>query len=241
MADENKNPLTATVNNIPAEMKEEYTKDLKATTEGITVRLPQIKIDHQEAMFKLPTSEGGKLIKDFEAVVLHHQSVNAYFIQESESPTPRCFSLDAVTPEEDVEDKQSDNCISCKQNQFGSAEKGRGKACKNMVRLHLFIAGENVPLRLSVPPTSKVAYEIYATTLAKEGSPVIAVKTKLSLSSINKGGMTWAEMQFKNAGKLSVEDWQSMKKIQKSFLKAMVRQSVEVAEYNDDDTKDNPF
>lgn len=66
---------------------------------------------------------------------------------------PTCFAFcknpedkDEMAPHEDVDkldvfERQSDDCADCPQNQWGSAERGRGKACSNRRRLAIIPAG----------------------------------------------------------------------------------------------------
>lgn len=64
--------------------------------------------------------------------------------------TPPCYALgdnsfddpeDHMAPHKEAEDKQTDGlCKNCPQNEWGSATKGRGKACKNVRKLALFTA-----------------------------------------------------------------------------------------------------
>lgn len=51
-----------------------------------------------------------------------------------------------VDKETDTFERQSDTCAECPMNQWGSAEKGRGKACGNRRRLALIPAGSYVSL-----------------------------------------------------------------------------------------------
>jgi hypothetical protein len=44
--------------------------------------------------------------------------------------TPDCFSLDTVKPHESAKVPQADKCSECRFNEFGSAQNGKGKACK---------------------------------------------------------------------------------------------------------------
>jgi hypothetical protein len=48
---------------------------------------------------------------------------------------------DEMQPHEAVEEKESEECSSCPQNEWGSANEGRGKACKNRRRLAVIPAG----------------------------------------------------------------------------------------------------
>jgi len=71
---------------------------------------------------------------------------------------PACFAFckdpeakDEMGPPEILEgnddfDKQSDDCESCPQNQWGSAAKGRGKACSNRRRLACLPGGTYTPV-----------------------------------------------------------------------------------------------
>lgn len=47
----------------------------------------------------------------------------------SDSP-PSCWSLDSIAPHPDSNEAQADKCEQCPHDKFGSALKGRGKACK---------------------------------------------------------------------------------------------------------------
>lgn len=83
------------------------------------------------------------------------------------NPTsPICFAFgedaDEMTPHENSHKPQNNNegCPTCKHNEFGSAETGRGKRCKNSVRLALIsindledVAGAEVAY-MHVPVTS---------------------------------------------------------------------------------------
>jgi hypothetical protein len=71
---------------------------------------------------------------------------------------PTCFAFcknpdekDEMAPpdivdKEDVFERQSDQCDGCPQNEWGSAQKGRGKACSNRRRLALIPAGTYKPI-----------------------------------------------------------------------------------------------
>lgn len=81
----------------------------------------------------------------------------AYSDPEAEDPE------DGMKPHEEAEEPQHDNCHECPNNQFGSADTGRGKACKNVRRLMVVTAdaiedaetlGEAEMRRLNVPVMS---------------------------------------------------------------------------------------
>lgn len=81
------------------------------------------------------------------AVVLAHCLENAKYEGEYDQDNPQppsCYAFgddaDTMAPHEEAEKKYSDGCKGCENNKFGSAEKGRGKACKNIVRMSVMHA-----------------------------------------------------------------------------------------------------
>lgn len=123
-------------------------------------------------------------------IIIGNVAENVYYGSEynPDSPSsPECYSfgtvLDQMAPHDDAPEKQHTDCASCELNQFGSADKGRGKACKNRFRLACLPAGNFVNGRfepvtnpadikaaqvayLSVPPTSIGAWGQYVRGLA---------------------------------------------------------------------------
>lgn len=113
---------------------------------------------------------------------------------DSDNPTaPVCFSFSRGTEEQiphpDSTKKQHDTCKGCPQNEFGSAERGKGKACKNIRRLAMIPAdtltveavqaGEIAFMKL--PVTSVANWGTYVNTLkAVHGIPPFAIITTVS-------------------------------------------------------------
>lgn len=86
-----------------------------------------------------------------EAVVIDHVLLNAFYEGkfDPDNPTsPVCFAFgedaDEMAPHADSPKKQDDDegCAPCPQNEWASADTGKGKACKNMVRLCLISAND---------------------------------------------------------------------------------------------------
>src|SRR3990172_31347 len=115
----------------------------------------------------------GKLIGNegirFEAIIAQILPVNLFFKAKFDPATPTppdCFSYGGVTPDPSVATKESDTCAGCPQNQYGSAkdENGKakkGKACGNTHRLVLKVEGVELPVLLSLPPTSTKSFNQY--------------------------------------------------------------------------------
>lgn len=124
---------------------------------------------------------GNKMV----VVILDSLLENVYYEGEYDvdNPTsPKCFAYarteDGMKPHQQVferGDQQSDLCSSCKHNVFGSADKGKGKACKNTRRLALIPAGtyDKDKMTLYTKPeqfTSSIAFLKLPVTSVKDYS-----------------------------------------------------------------------
>jgi hypothetical protein len=144
------------------------------------------------------------------AIVLDSILENVYYGSDydpDEPKGPKCFAFgrdesEMVPHENTIETgtNQSDACKGCDMNEFGTADKGKGKACRNIRRLGLISAGninkagdfepeeDEDAYRASeigfmkLPVTSVKAYAAYVKTLATTlKRPPLGVFTKISL------------------------------------------------------------
>jgi hypothetical protein len=98
--------------------------------------------------------------------------------EEGVAQTPACYAFgkdeSTMTPHAAAPEKQADKCAGCKWNAFGTAEKGRGKACKDTRRLLVLHASgvENPEAmaqmekrQISIPPASLKNWSHYLSSL----------------------------------------------------------------------------
>jgi hypothetical protein len=81
---------------------------------------------------------GGVENNPLKGIVLAQQPERAYYAgaySPSSKELPACFSLDMVAPHENSSEPQAESCARCPMNQFGSADQGGGKGCKEGVKL----------------------------------------------------------------------------------------------------------
>jgi hypothetical protein len=165
----------------------------------------QVALEKVEGNFRNIGTRGGILTVDdapvkgnaLRVVVLVTAFENAYYegtFDPSNLAAPACFSLsttgEAMSPHENSSAPQHDVCTGCPHNEFGSAETGRGKACKNTRRLMLVTADsldsvakfEEAEVRmLKLPPTSGRLWSKYVHRIAEEvNRPVFGVVTLIS-------------------------------------------------------------
>lgn len=171
--------------------------DIKENVRGVTGRIPQIKIIHQGQMFAMPN---GKKVESFHARILHHSPANAFwtipFDQSGGGSIPDCFSMNALQPLiAEGNEPISEFCGSCPKNAFGSD--GRGKACKNMWRLHVLMEDSNIPKRVTLPPSNIGQIQDFMISLADAGIPFPLANVLFYLSpKKNKEGIEFSLINF---------------------------------------------
>jgi hypothetical protein len=213
----------------PAEYADLF--DIKENMQGVDVRLPQIGIIHQAQLFLMPDEEKAE---KFEGIILDVTAVNAWwavsFDESGGGTPPQCFSNGAVQPSGIAEDPQAQWCSKCDQNTFGSS--GRGKACKNMKRIHIKMDDALLPYRLTLPPSNLKAINEYVTTLSAKAIPYQAVITEFSLKPTkNKEGITYSLLACKQKQVLPREEVVKIKKLHDEMLPIMKEQAVGAEEY----------
>jgi len=156
---------------------------------GNTVAPPASrKISIKGKQFTLPdgTTHQGPM----QAVILDHINFNAYYKKpyDPQNPAPPdCFALHKTIPEmaphKEAAEPQSEDCGSCPMNQFGSASTGKGKACRNKVRLAVAPANaalDDEPMTIEVAPSSIKTWSSYVNKLRQQSILPVQVVTKIS-------------------------------------------------------------
>lgn len=171
-------------------LKEQLKKELKTLDKSVPAPSGNT-ISTNGKLFKLPngqTSPG-----PFQCVILDWRNFNRYYPPGNEynpqnPKPPACFAinqmLEDLAPHEKAGSPQSDDCASCKHNQWGSDPRGgRGKACENRVKIALVPADadENSEVYvLSVSPTAVKHWANYVNGLRAVDRHPIEVVTTLS-------------------------------------------------------------
>jgi len=148
-------------------------------------------------------------VDSFRGVVANFHNCNALFMNpEPGREPPVCSSPDGVKGL-DLLSGEIKDCASCPNNQWGSGNGGRrGKACKNMRRLYILVEGSNIPIVMTLPPTSIAAWEKYkSVVLGVQRYTPYDVVTEFSLSvAVNGAGTKYSVVSFSAVGALSTSD-----------------------------------
>lgn len=157
-----------------------------------TVAVPTAKtISTRGKVFTLPTGQSSQ--GPLSCVILDWRNFNKYYTQmynpQKPSP-PDCFAINSVISEMKPHEKATKpghtDCAGCTFNKFGSAPTGRGKACRNTVRLAIVPADfteDSEPMLLNVSPTGIRPWSGYVNSLLVNEMMPINVFTEISFDA----------------------------------------------------------
>ena len=158
--------------------------------------LQQTKMAALQTGPNLISFKGGQLIVDgtpiaggeAEVYVLAQQAERAYYEGEYDSSKPQvpaCYSFDLETPHPDSSSPQNPTCLGCAQNEWGSASRGKGKACRESARVAVVPATaplETAPMyQCSFPITSMGSVKEFMGRCAQSGKLSGEFKTRLKV------------------------------------------------------------
>lgn len=219
---------------------------LEENLEGVEPRLAGIKIIHAGQLFEMPE---GKKIPEFTGLILGTNRTNAWwessFDEGGAGEMPECFSYNGSIPDPDCEKQQATTCAECRWNKYGSDGK-RGKACKNMRRIHVLRGDNFLPDRLTIPATSLKGFDEYMYVLSNMKRPYPTLITKFSLESKrNKDNIEYSIVIFE-PGDL-IDDMKQLDKISEMRTKLaeqMQRETILAEETGiptNEETEKDPF
>lgn len=165
-------------------------------------------------------SFGGAAVpgNELRAVILGWIHENQFYDEDYDPETPQspgCYAFgteqDEMEPHEKAPRKQADACNGCPNNEWGSAERGQGKACKNVVRLALIAESDMEDLSsaeivyMKVPVMSVKNFVMYAkkTVAQALNRPYWAVVTNITVEPDNKSQF---RVNFEVADKIEDSD-----------------------------------
>ena len=181
-----------------ANYDELLTKELEYESEGFQLTPLRFSVEHRTRNFASPD---GQTMRTIKGVIMKSQINRGYW--KAGNPKPVCTSADGIKGTDAAGNERV--CARCPKNKYGTATKidengqvvpGRGKACKEMRRLLVLPDGFELPIILSVPPSSLKRFDEYASSLRMRKVPLIGVETTIRLEEANANGMSFARLAF---------------------------------------------
>lgn len=109
---------------------------------------------------------GTKVGNDMPVIALHPQYERTYYDREfsvEDKAPPPCYSFDGERPHEKSSEPQAETCDRCQHNAWGTDRRGKGKACKEGMRLALIRAEDVSPDSIRVAPIIMAKFSVMNT------------------------------------------------------------------------------
>lgn len=159
--------------------------------------------------WEVQTITGMTEVKELRGIILASKIGRSYWEQEysGEKNPPDCVSLDGMTGR----GTPGGDCTKCALNEYESARKGKGKACKETRSIMVLLEGDLLPTVLSVPPSSLKGWRGYVMRLSKSGVLVKHAITSLTLNKTKSSeGIAYSEIVFNATGVLNPDERQAI-------------------------------
>lgn len=109
------------------------------------------------------TVGGVRVGNSMPVIALHPQFERTYYDREfsaEDKAPPPCYSFDGVKPHEKASSPQSETCERCQHAQWGTDRRGKGKACKEGMRMVFMRADSVDPDSIKVAPLMTAKFSV---------------------------------------------------------------------------------
>lgn len=215
-------------------------EDLADDMDGLRLSFPRVKIPAGGILqFEMPSDdpEHPQYVETLTGVLLYHHASNGYWPgpMGDEDKNPICASADGKLGIGDP----GGACAACELNAFGTAEDGKGKACKNMRSLYLLQSGEVMPIVLNLPPTSlKPFNDFMNAAFLTRGRAAFGSVIEIGLKRMTGGGNVYSVATFRKVADFTGEELARIRTYTAAFrqqAKAMLEERVKAMQSQQDD------
>lgn len=188
------------------------------------------RIQHRGGVLQID----GQKVKDnrLTLAVIAEVKAKAYYegdYVDGVAQTPVCYAFhptdeSQMVPHDAAPNKQSERCVGCPHNRFGTAERGRGKRCKDEVRLMTVVPSQDGSMEaevrmITVPPGSLKGFGEYITKLRDMGATIRSVLTEIGVEAF-KGAY---KLTFHPQGKLTGDQYLALKERRESAVEQAMK------------------
>jgi hypothetical protein len=176
--------------NLPEELQKKILEYSKKIQESSTVSINKIRLDSKSYTFP-----DGTETQNFSGIIIGVKHANIWYKDEyveGVTQSPACLavgdaSCKGLTPASIVENPPNADCDTCPNFQWGSAAKGKGKACAEYTLLAVYVPsmGDELFVLEQKKANSRVC-DTYLTSVSKRFGSPIAVLTQFTMGEKNK-------------------------------------------------------
>lgn len=176
--------------NLPEELQKKILEYSKKIQESSTVNINKIRLDAKSYTFP-----DGTEVQSFSGIIVGVKHANIWYKEdyaEGVTNPPKCVAVgDApckgLSPIDAVEDPPHHECDTCPKFQWGSANKGKGKACAEYTLLAVYVPSVSDELFVleQKKANSRIADTYLNSVTTRFGSP-ITILTQFTMGEKNK-------------------------------------------------------
>lgn len=180
--------------NLPEDIQQKILAYSKQIQESSTISVAKIRLDAKNYIFPDQTET-----QTFSGVIVGIKHANIYYEKEYEDGKlhpPRCFAVGDVacanlSPHSKVQQPCSATCETCFNFEWGSALRGKGKACAEITLLAVYVPslGDDLYYLEQKKGNSRIA-DTYLFNVSKKYGTPLAVLTEFSMGVKNKWEQT---------------------------------------------------
>jgi hypothetical protein len=193
--------------------------------------LPRLKVPAGGGSFwEEQTAEGPKPAEYVDGVILLRKDKKKFWEKGqdeagSEATPPDCSSEDRIFGQ----GNPGGECAKCPYNEFGTAKKGGGKACRDFSELYILKKNSVMPTVVQIPATSLKNLKQYGMILVDSAKNMSAVVTRFYLTVEMKSGSKTAIVNFKSAGDVP-EDMKGFIKEYQASLRSLLESQMAMSD-----------
>ena len=232
----------AQIQELTDEQKQELVvilqEEMKLSGQGVELRPVTIRINKDACKFMDPFDN---VINELKGVIVYKHKARGYWAK-GDGNIPECSSKDGArgTITETQEERR---CSACKYNEWGTAKDDtgintKGKACKEMRRLFIELDDYELPIMVTLPPTSINSLDNYISARMTKGIPDIFKETIITLRKEESHGFKYAVAEFSIGDNVAPAKIYELKNKRNLIKQAAEAEEITQEDYMNDDDED---
>jgi hypothetical protein len=178
------------LSNLPEELQLKILAAAKKIQESSSISINKIRLDAKSYIFPDQNE-----VQTFQGIIIATKHANIHYQNDYEEGVPNPVDCMAIgdeackdlTPHEKVENPIGTKCATCKNFQWGSGSRGKGKSCGEHTLLAVYVPsyGDDIFLLEEKKKNSVIVDSYLKTTTKKHGHPM-AVVTQFTMGDTTK-------------------------------------------------------